>query len=124
MKNSNYMLELFPLIVKGLEEKIRKPEKCWIKSSFSREGISFKKLHKLSDKDKKIFVYNIVLIHGVLGRSMLDNIEYKRTGSRAYLYVKIEIPFKSDEQKEKYIKFRNGLVGINDKSQLKESFCA
>ena len=124
MKYANYMLEIFPLIIEELEKTLLEPQKCWVKSSFSTDLLAFKKLKNLSDNDKKVFVYNIVLIHGVIDTFMLKAIEYKRSGTKAHFYMNIEIPFKTDEQKEEYIGFRNWLLGIKYNNHKNILACA
>ncbi len=118
MAKQEYMLKVFPLILKGIENELSFPTKCWVRSSPSDKLKAFPKLIRLTDKEKQDFVYNIVLIHGVIGTTRLSFVEYKRQGSKFHLSLSFDIPFETDEQKEEYNEFRDWVMGVNATSYL------
>ena len=113
MKNTNYAIDLFPLIILAIEKNVINPEKCWFKLSPLGKFISFSELYNLSEKDIRVFVYNFVIVNG-----LHNTIEYKRKGMEAHFFVQIEIPFNIGEQKEQNKGLQNNVLATESQQLL------
>ena len=110
MKDSKYLLFLFPLVLEGINKEFSSNQKFWIKASPSESFIHFNKLNELSQESKKVFVYNLLLIHGLINSTKFSSVEFKKQGARFVQNFDFSINFKTDKEKGEYIKFRNLLI--------------
>jgi hypothetical protein len=124
MNKEKYMIDLFPFIVKAMASALQNPEKVWVKATPGGKLIAYSKLNDFTKDQKKEFVYNLVLIHGLHESTQFSSISYKKQGGRNELSFNFDLAFKTDEQKEEYIEFRKWVTGINSTSTLLDEVLA
>jgi len=116
--DSEYILNLFDLIITRIGENVKEPEKCWFKASCGGEPIAYTKLKSLSDKNKKTFVWSMVLIHGFIGKTLLHGLEYKRQGGKNNLHFDMDLAFETDKDKKEYIEFREFVISADSSVEM------
>lgn len=99
----------FELIVKSISS-IDGITKAWVKATAGSESeIHFTKLTELEENQVTKFVQNCLLICGT--DTKLLNFQVKKQGSRSgFRGIDIALNFDNQEQKQKYLEYRNQLL--------------